>query len=557
MRCCFRHLGLLAAALLAGCGRTEDTPSPQSPPAAALAPKPPSLIRFHFLGTTRLASDTNAATWVDMAQLPASQTLWNQTRQKLAAAPYQLFQHRIAPTTNEHRALFQEFIADLLRAESFAEVAGDTNRLAEAVLALRLPADRAAFWQTNLLTVIEDWTGQRGESLPPDGHGWQVKKHHEPNRIRFARAGDWTLLAVGNDPLPLLEQHLQNLKQTGRPLSVRDDSWLELTLDYTALAPAWSSAFRRPRPAPSTPEPPEGGTPNFQPPSTATLSLSGRDANLRLRGELAFREPVPWRPEPWQIPTNLIHDPIIGFTAARGLSPLFDTLSKHLGYKLDAFPNQQFVWAGAHFPFQALAAAPVDHAPQLFYQLAPQLMARYHSLLQSANAGYFVYATNAAGQVALRWTDIPPFVTPFFSTAQDSGMEFLVAGIHPNWSSDASPALAVIYQYLETRTNLVYYDWEITGPRVYSWRAIINIFRHFFEKPRLQPDTASIVWINSVSNRLGNTVTEITQTDVRKLALVRQGPIAVTSLELMLLAYWLESPGFPLNGYALPARASR
>ncbi len=118
------------------------------------------------------------------------------------------------------------------------------------------------------------------------------------------------------------------------------------------------------------------------------------------------------------------------------------------------------------------------------------------------------------------------------------------------------PPPAVLFQQIAGRTNLVYYDWEITGEHAWAWRNVVNIFRHIFEKPRLAPETASIVWINSISNRLVNTVTEITQSDTKRFTLVRKGPIGLTGIELIALAHWLESPDFPLNGLSLSARTN-
>jgi hypothetical protein len=55
---------------------------------------------------------------------------------------------------------------------------------------------------------------------------------------------------------------------------------------------------------------------------------------------------------------------------------------------------------------------------------------------------------------------------------------------------------------------------------------------------------------------LGNVITEITLSNSNRLALVRQGPVGLTGLELIALAHWLESTNFPLNGLALAARTN-
>jgi hypothetical protein len=585
---------ILGVAAVAGCGRSGEPAQPQSPKPAPATARPASLFRFHFLGTTRLAADTNAAPWVSMAALPASEALWRQTLEKLSRAPYQFSRNRMA-TTNDYAGTFQELVADCVRAESLVGVTGDTNRIAECELAVRLPPGRAEFWRTNLLAILESWTGCRGESLPLPGGatggrapmpaGWQLKKHHDPNLFRLVRAGDWTLIGCGQDQLPLQNEYERRIAQAGSPIAPSDPllggsgggSWLGIFLDCPNLpslslgpvaagvSPLTLTATeiggdsrRLLQTTQSTGSPP--ATLNAQPGLKALpavrLSVTGRDSNLRLEGDFAFRDPFSWKPEAWQIPTNLIRDPIISFTAVQGISSELKKNQAAYGLRMDSFPNQLFVWSGAAFPVQTLAAAPINNAEGYLGSLAPQLIARWNPQLQARSAGSLTLTTNAAGNATLRWLDIPPFVVPYITMAHDAGSEFLLAGIYPLWGL-TNPSPPVLFQYLSARTNVVYYNWELTGERTWAWRNVVNIFRHFFEKPRLGPDAASIVWINSVSNRLGNTITEVTRSDSNRLSLVRQGPVGLTGLELIALAHWLESTNFPLNGLTFAARTNR
>ncbi len=232
MRSTFNWLLILCVGVTASCGVANGQTNPPSAPV-----RPASLFRFYFSGTARLAAETNAAPWVSMSALPASQALWRQTLEKLARSPYRLFQQRIAATTNNFAGTFQELIADFVRAESFAEATGDSNRIAECELAVRLPADRAEFWRTNLLTIFESWTGCRGEPLPAGTAGWQLKKHHHPNVLAAVRSGDWTFIGCGQDQLPLQEEYLQRIKQTASPAVADSNAWLEVFLDCPNVPP--------------------------------------------------------------------------------------------------------------------------------------------------------------------------------------------------------------------------------------------------------------------------------------------------------------------------------
>jgi len=268
---------------------------------------------------------------------------------------------------------------------------------------------------------------------------------------------------------------------------------------------------------------------------------------MRLEGELIFPDAIAARLDEWQIPTELVRDPIIGFTAVRGVAGLLAQGFAALGLPADSAPNQLFVWVGAAFPVQILAAAPTPAAEKVLQSAAAVLPARFNAALRAADAGALELLTNAAGEVALRWTDIPPFITPFLTVAAGSNQTHLVAGLYPNWAVPDSPAPTALFEHLARGTNLVFYDWEFTGPRSYAWRAGWNVPRHILHKPRLSADTASIAFLNSLTNHPGNTVTEVRLTDTNRLTLVREGPFAFAAAELVWLAHWLESPDFPFR----------
>src|SRR5437773_1981465 len=228
MRSSFNWLLVLGVGAIAGCGDGAARL-----PASSV--RTTSLFRSHFAGTTGLAADTNAEPWISMSALPASKALWRQTLQKLAKSPYQFSRQRIA-ATNDHASTFEELVTDFVRAESFAEVTGDTNHIAECELAIRLPADRAEFRRTNLLVILESWTGSRGEPVAPGTTGWQLKKHHDPNLFRLIRSGEWTLIGCAQDQLFMQDDYLRRIKQTGSPVVQSDPLlggagyWLEVFL---------------------------------------------------------------------------------------------------------------------------------------------------------------------------------------------------------------------------------------------------------------------------------------------------------------------------------------
>jgi hypothetical protein len=450
---------------------------------------------------------------------------------------------RRTAVSNDFALQFQELLADSVRAESFLAVTGDTNHLAEIALAVRLPADRAEFWRTNLLTIAENWSGGRSQALPGAAAGWELKPPGDKGVFRLVRADNWTLFGWGKEALAGQDEFRKRIAKSGSPAPVPGDSWGEIFFDGPNLATVFSLLSLSPSVGESA------GVRGSLP--AANLALARRGSDLRLSGNMIFRESFSWQLESWQIPTNLIHEPIISFTAVQGVASLLNAFQDSFGLPSGNSPHQLFMWAGNNFPVQTLVAAPMPNADEFVRHLSPRILDRFNPLLQAHDVGFLASATNSLGAETIRWTGIPPWVTPFLSSFRDSGAEFLVAGTFQNWPGDNPPPQ--IFHHLLTRSNLVYYDWEIVAEHLQTWRATINIFRHLFELPRLGTDTASILCLNAVSNRLGNTVTEVTRANSNRLDFVRQGPLGLTGLELIALAHWLESSRFPLGGIGLAA----
>src|SRR5262249_8849140 len=153
---------------LAGCGKKPAPKAPAAPPVSPAAPAPekPLIARWHFDGTRQMSADPNASTLHKILALPVSAEYRDQLLQTLARAPFRVLRDRPAETTNDYAALIRPLFEDLLGAESFAEIRGDTNETPEGVFALRLEAARAGLWNTNLAAVLAAWTGLVPAPLP-------------------------------------------------------------------------------------------------------------------------------------------------------------------------------------------------------------------------------------------------------------------------------------------------------------------------------------------------------------------------------------------------------
>jgi hypothetical protein len=105
---------------------------------------------------------------------------------------------------------------------------------------------------------------------------------------------------------------------------------------------------------------------------------------------------------------------------------------------------------------------------------------------------------------------------------------------------------------LSAQTNLVCYDWELTAPRIESCLFDGQILRMALRHPPLPMDSASVNWLRTVKDRLGNSTTRIALTRPNQLTFDRTSTIGLTGAELNLLADWLESTQFPRGLYSLP-----
>lgn len=513
----------LSWAGLLGC-REGGSPSP------APAPKPaPPLFAAHFLGTTQLAADTNAAPWVTLGALPASQALLQETIEKLARAPYQLV-HRRAATTNDFSPVFQVLMRDLLHAESFVQVTGDTNRIDECELAVRLPADRQAYWETNLQAIAEAWTACRGAALATTNlPGWELKKHHEPNLVRCVRSRGWTLVGCGQDRLPLQEQFLRQIKLSGSPATAETNAWLEVAVDTPGLPFVAKRALLT-------------GLPDVR------ARVTGQGNNLRTEGELVYRDTTSWTLSPWLLPTNLIHEPIISFTAVRGIGASLQRLALADGFKADACPDQVFGWAIAGLPMLTFAVAPLSSPTNFLREVGPQFAARFNPALLSLSLGSIAHDPNSG---VTSWRGVP-FVGPNAVPLLSHGISYVGIGLMPIPAPLGPAPPPELFAQVTSDTNLVYYDWELTPARLRHWSGLWDLGQMLFRQPRLATNQIATNWLSAISTNLGNTATRVTRTQANRLTFARSGTLGMTGIELVALVSWIQSLGFPLAGYALP-----
>jgi hypothetical protein len=521
----------------AGCQKS-GTNAPSAPPTVL---SPDTIAHIHWLGKKRLGITAGAYYFMRIWQQPPSSQLERQTLNKLATMPGQWLPGGTNLTDDAVERLWL-LLDDVLQEESYVEIRQPAGETAETVFAIRLNEAQTDQWLTNLPAVLEPLTGARAVATQ-DGHGWSLTKSNVPNLIQLTRVGEWTVIGMAQDKNPLLDEITARIRRDGVPfVSSGTNLWLEAGLDFQQVANYFSLSAS-----------PTGGegrdevensptlNPQFSSINRLNLTVSGDGGNVIMRGWLTFSKPLPAQLEPWQIPINLMHEPLTGFTAIRGIQPLLSDWNAWRDLQIGTPPDQLFFWSLAGSPYQMYFAAPFPDAGQ-------QVSALTDRLLQKANpwlaANGYISFDRASDSNGVTWGDLPD-IKPFIKSAGDGSESWLYAGLLPDTNTDAAPPPAGMIQDILRRTNLVYYDWEVTGPRLQPDLQLGQTARQIARRPQMPLDSAGLDWLAMLIPRLGTSATIITRTAPDQLTFVRRSTIGLTAPELHLFADWLESPQFP------------
>lgn len=494
-----------------------------------------TLASYHFVGASALVNNTNAAKLKEIWALPETVKFRDDVLQKLSRTSAKVLG---ANSSNANQtALLRPIFSDLVSSESLAELHGAQKNTATLFLAARLNDERSRLWETNLRQLLK---ASKPQSVKiENASGWQAQagKH----RLEFLRAEKWTVVAVGSEQVPA-----EFLKQLGKKSGVASTgNWLEIDINWPGLKnllPLEKVPFKLAR---------------------TEVQISGKGENLRTTARIIYPEKIEWKSEPWRIPKEIIHDPLISFTAAQRVAPFLRKPIFPARIASNPETNQIFFWGQSQMPFQFYCALPVKNATNTMKALGPQLASAFNDDLKRRDGGKLEMASN---RVDLIWKGLP-IIGPFLRPAKETnGMEFLLGGLFPIApSTNAAPA--ELFAQISGRKDLVYYDWEITQHRLAQWSMVGQLLPIFPKVPIVSTNAAlrnrmvpapmpEMKWIGAVGKKLGNTVTEVTRESPTELKLVRKSHIGLNSIELILLAHWLAHPDFPFVNPFTPSPVS-
>lgn len=542
-----RHIasGLaLTLVAFAGSGCKKSAPAPATTVETTVA-------RLHWLGKKQLATETNAANFMKIWDEPESAKVESQTLDKLALAPWRLgLGNTNATLTNTPARLLRPLLDDLVQQESYLEVRQPANPPGELALAVRFDAQRTALWETNLAAVLESLTGTKPTPAEGGAPGWQLRVEGRAEKgkgrgqkseaggqspssilrppfstLTFARSGDWTLFGLAPERNALIEDFQRRIQRDHIPFTPpKTNFWLTGELDLRRLGAALSLNWSQAKDTP-----------------TASIRVIGDGENVLTRGQLSFSKPLAPVSAAWTIPTNLVPKVLLSFTAMRGVGPLLRSSAPFASLPPDCVPDQVCAWDVDGAPFEMFIACPVKNPVELVRNLAPLIINSLNPRLTSFY-GSISFDTNS---LTLNWQNMP-HATPFLRPITNPEPGFVFGGFGPASARPGQVMPPELLAHVRDGTNMIYFDWELTGGRLVHWRYLDDVYRLAFDNhgPRLG-NTPSLEWVARNLTNLSHSVTELRIAAPDRLAFARKSTVGLTALEIDLLANWLELPEFP------------
>lgn len=526
-------LAALIALTAVGCRRERlhDTKNP------AVTGASEDILRVHWLGKKGLVGNTNTAYLLSIWNLPEAAVLENQILDKLALAPWRVLARETNATlTNTPAALLlRPLLEDSLQHETFVNVRRLRDSEIDGTVAVRLAPERATLWRSNIAGLLQALPPRCGIRAVPAGDAWRLQSAHSTNYLSLVASQGWTVARIGPKPVTSTQVANQLPKQPWIHSTGTND-WLQLHANLHRLGATTSS-----------------------PSNSAPFSLSGVDLAwycegdyVRTRGRFAVAQPLQAKLEPWTIPTNVIHNPMLNFTAIRGFQAYLEANPLLKLLNVSAAPNQLFLWSLQGGPFFSYAAFPMPNAGVTIDATAPALKTLLTPWLSTKARGALSYnPTNHS----ISWMAVPVLTPTFLSVTSNVGELLLGQAALMKPPPTGKPFPNELVGILERGTNLVFYDWEITQHRLADLFPTLQAARVACRFPQLPAQAVGIPFFKAVAPKLGNAVTTLKLRSPTELTFERKSHSGLTALEWHLVADWMESPTFPcgLHSFTAPA----
>jgi hypothetical protein len=254
-----------------------------------------------------------------------------------------------------------------------------------------------------------------------------------------------------------------------------------------------------------------------------------------MTARLNYPEAVRWNSTPWLIPAEIIKGPIISVTAGQNVAA-FLNLSPAFA-RLDGNPltNQFCEWALDQMPFLTTMTWPEADAPTAFQKLSSEAPPAFNVALKAFNGAELVWQTNQ-GRLVLQNLRV---INPNIGAVRTAGGEdYLLLSLFPRVPMDRPPPIDLSKEII-SQTNLVYYDWEVTGSRLQEWRMLGRMLLtpwHVASDEELEARQVEDKWFMDLRLLAGNARTRITRVSPTELSFERTAPLGFTGIEMFLLS---------------------
>jgi hypothetical protein len=516
------------------------------PGGAAAAGGPGAVaLQYHFAGAANLAGNTNFDRARRIFSLPPSRRFQDLVLDRLAGVFWDALQFDRGASPSE---VLRPLLNDLLQAPSQGSFGGnDRNRL-DFVLAAQLNDNQAEAWRQGLEKALRG----KGESLAADGFSGWIWNRPGNDAFWMVRAREWLVVGRGDDLQAVRADYLQRIRQENRPHPIMKDSWLGADVDWPLLA-AWAPLSNCPFKLART-----------------VVDVTASGGRFHATARVSYPQAVPWQPQPWRIPKDLVGGPLSSFAAARDVQAFLAPDQRFS--RLDANPltNQFFCWALREMALESCAAWPVADATNALRMLGAEAPAAFNPTLEARGHSQLTWVPK---DTRLAWNHLQ-LTAPTLRAVRGQNGDFLAGRLFPGEATPGAPPERLWSQF-EGRNNLVYYGWEFTGLRTMQWRLLTEILPIYppptreqaareqkaaqaakspqFAGKVLSPLFATDAWLDELTPILGNTVTEVTRTSPSELTVVRSSEFVFTGFEMVLLSHWLaDAPMGPIDYNLLP-----
>ena len=445
--------------------------------------------RWHFVGADGLRGADGPKAVQDMLSAPKAGEVGERMATNSARALLEYFTGQ----TNVDLALnvaVVPLVADLFSHESVGEVWRGADGKRDVVVAVRVTKERADTW-------VKSWTSI------------------------------WSKLGVG-----------------GGVVSVSADrGWLFAVSDvHSELLPEFKKmVFEKPL-APGAILAAEGGSGRFK---AFRLDITSPKGKVKVVAHVSAPSLAVDNLGDWAVPTQIVRDPLIAFSALRGWGPQLFEVLRISELVSDDKPGQIYQWGNSGAPIQSGLAVELQDPVRFSARAANAVLPHLQSTNNPKGWGGQLYMDTNSHSVTLAANLLNPMLLP----AKSGDKRFAILAFGPPPKKNRPPPEELIAELGKPGT--LYYDWEITSENTEHWGAILSSFDavRFMAPPGSKSPAQQWLW--GCTTNMGNTVTRVTQTAPGEFDLVRNSDGGLTGMELVLFSRWIDPPR------AIPSRKTR